>query len=122
MKKKIEKIVQYIHKNWEKFPKSFLDKEEYVIFSTGDFGGEYGYGSSDLEGYGVNKKGKLVWVFASGCSCSCSTGSAEKDLKSFEITNIPEDVSKDLLKRIGEFDTDKKLFIKNTITCSYDSY
>jgi hypothetical protein len=122
MKEQIQKIVKYIHKNYDKFPKSKLDGEEMVIFATGDFGGEYGYGSSDLDGFAVNKDGKLLWVYASGCSCNCGTGSEEKDIKKFELIEIPDDVSKDLLKRIGEFEINKELFIKNTESHEYNSY
>lgn len=122
MEKEIKKIVDFINKNWDKFPKSYLNKEEFVIFATGDFSGEYGYGSSDLEGYGVNKNGKLVWVYASGCSCNCGTDAEEKDIKKFLLEQIPDDVSIDLKKRIVEFNENIDNFIKNTIECSYDDF
>lgn len=122
MKEEIQKILEYIVKNYEKFAKSKLDGEEFVVFATGDFEGEYGYGSSDLDGFATNKTGKLFWVYASGCSCNCSAGSEEKDLKILEITELPDDVSSDLLKMIGVFNTSKEDFIKKVGSYDYESY
>jgi len=122
METKIKKIVDYIKKNYNRLPKSKLDDEEVVIFTTGDFSGEYGYGSSDLEGYGVDKNGKLVWVYASGCSCNCGTGMEEKSIKTFGIEKIPDDVSDDLLKMIGLFEIDKAKFDSNIGSYIYNSY
>lgn len=122
MEKEVKKILKYIVSNYDKFNKSKLDNDEFVIFATGDFGGEYGYGSSDLEGFATNETGKLFWVYASGCSCNCNTGSEEKDLKIFEITKLPDDVSNDLLRMIGLFGTSKEEFVKNVGSYNYQSY
>ena len=90
----LTKICKFIKSNYKELPKSDIDKKELVIFATGDFDGEYGYGSSDLDSYGVDIDGKLYWAFASGCSCYCSAGSEEKSVKIVEIKNLDQDFIK----------------------------
>lgn len=112
----LEKLCKWIKENFDSLPISkiggdskYVDKKwirtdakELVIFATGKFEGEYGFGSSDLESWGVDREGKLFWAFASGCSCSCSSGVEDINnmtLKLFEVekrrcevTNIKDKV------------------------------
>lgn len=120
MEKEIKKIVAYIKKNYNRLKKSNIDNKELVIFATGDFSGEYGYGSSDLEGWGVDIDGKLYWVYASGCSCNCSAGSDKKTIKMFIAE--PQEGCTDIMKAIGLFNTNKKKFDESLSELSYESY
>ena len=112
----LTKICNWIKDNYDSLPKSNINGKELVIFSTGDFGGEYGYGSSDLESWGVDNEGKLFWAFASGCSCYCNTSIEEKTMKVFEVTDINNMIdATDICKKIVLFDSDIRLF-KESIT------
>lgn len=121
MEKQLKKIISYIKKNYNDLKKSDIDGKELVIFATGDFSGEYGYGSSDLQAWGVDKNGKLFWAFASGCSCLCDAGTKEKDLKVFEVGEFNLD-NTNILKAIGLFLVDKDEFKKSIKSYSYRSW
>ncbi len=121
MKEKLQKIAKWIKKNYTELPKSVIDDKELVIFATGDFSGEYGYGSSDLEGWGVDKDGKMFWAYASGCSCNCSAGTEEKEWKIMEATPLSEGGT-DLMAKIGLFEVDKEKFKESIGSHSYSSY
>lgn len=124
MKEKLEKIGKWVKKNYKDLPKSSIDGKELVIFATGDFSGEYGYGSSDLQSWGFDAGGKLFWAYASGCSCNCSAGIEEADEKTWKVlqaTPMGED-NTDLLKQIGLFEIDKEAFRKGIGSYSYESY
>ena len=112
-------MLKLLKDNYEKLPKSKIDEEEFVIFATGKFEGEYGYGSSDLESYGIDKNGKLYWIYASGCSCHCDTWSEEKDIKVFEIT---EKDPTDILKQFELFNLDKDEFLKGIKSYDYENF
>jgi hypothetical protein len=121
MEKELKKIIKWIKENYKDLPKSKIDDKELIIFSTGDFSGEYGYGSSDLKSWGVDKDGKFFWAFASGCSCYCGTDAEEKDIKLFEVEKYPYSET-DLLKVIGLFNTDIEKFKENIASYEYSSW
>lgn len=121
MQEQVKQIIDWIKKNYAKLPVSNIDGKELVIFATGDFSGEYGYGSSDLESWGVDKDGKLFWAYASGCSCDCGAGVEEKTLKVFELEKF-EDGQTDILKAIGLFNSDKNKFKESIQGYEYKSY
>lgn len=84
----------YISKNWVKLKKSTFNGLEVVIFKEVK-NEEYGYGHHSYEGYGVDKKGTVLWCYSSGCSCNGSADTQErlkatslrKDIKVFEVTS-----------------------------------
>lgn len=117
----ITKIIKWIKDHYSELPESNIDGQKLVIFATGDFSGEYGWGSSDLEGWGVDEDGKLYWAYASGCSCNCGAGTVEKTVKVFELEKF-EDGQTDILKAIGLFITDKEKFKQSIESHEYKSY
>lgn len=121
MDKKLKKIASWIKKNYKELPESNIDGKKLVIFATGDFSGEYGYGSSDLESWGVDSEGKLFWAYASGCSCNCGADTEEKTFKVFELQKIENDET-DILKAIGLFEISKEDFKKSINSYNYQSY
>lgn len=78
-------IKNYILENWEKLPKSSFNGDECVIFlCTEDYNG--GYGHHGYAGYGIDKEGKIVYAYSSGCSCNGSCGLDHvKDIKTMNI-------------------------------------
>jgi hypothetical protein len=121
MKEKLEQIAEWIKANYKDLPESDIDGKKLVIFATGDFSGEYGYGSSDLNSWGVDVDGKIFWAYASGCSCNCDAGTDEKTSKVLEAMPMSEDDT-DLLKQIALFDLDKKAFQSSIGSYNYRSY
>ena len=120
METQVKKICSWIKKNYKDLPKSKIDGKELVIFATGDFNGEYGWGSSDLESWGVDETGKLFWAYASGCSCNCGADTEEKTFKIFAVNGYKDET--DLLKIIGLFTSDKQAFKKSISSYEYNSY
>lgn len=116
------KLISWIKRNYKDLPKSIVEGKELVIFSTGDFSGEYGWGSSDLKSWGVDSSGKLFWAYASGCSCGCSAGTEEKTVKIFE-SEIPSDLSgTDIENAVNKFIADREEFKKSISSYEYKSY
>lgn len=118
--KEINKIANWIKKNYTRLPKSKIEGKELVIFATGDFGGEYGYGSSDLKSYGVDRDGRLFWAYASGCSCNCDAGTEERTIKLFQVNNLDGDT--DILRAISLFKTDMAKFEESITSHEYTSW
>lgn len=121
MREKLEEIAKWIKDNYKDLPESDIDGKKLVIFATGDFSGEYGYGSSDLNSYGVDEAGKIFWAYASGCSCQCGAGTKEKTSKVLEAMPLSED-STDLLSKITLFESDKEKFKSSIGSYNYQSY
>lgn len=118
----LQKLITWLKNNYKDLPKSKIDGEEIVIFATGDFGGEYGYGSSDLDSFGINEKGNIVYAYASGCSCYCGAGvdeGAEITEKLFTLKNVDEDLAQDVIKQIDTFIKNNKIEISDY---NYGSY
>lgn len=62
-------ITEYIKENWLRLPKSSFNNEEIVIVETvSDEDG--GWGHHHYEGWGVDRDGKTIWAYSSGCSCN----------------------------------------------------
>ena len=121
MKDKLEKIAKWIKENYSTLPESDIDGKKLVIFATGDFAGEYGYGSSDLDSWGVDDNGRIFWAYASGCSCNCNAGSEEKTSKVLEAIPLTDD-STDLSRKVTLFETDLDKFKSEIVSYSYQSY
>lgn len=120
MEKQVKKIINWIKKNYDSLPESIIEGKKLVIFATGDFRGEYGFGSSDLKAWGVDESGKLFWAYASGCSCNCGAGTEEKTIKIFEVEKFEDDT--DIVKAVGLFNTNKDLFKKSINSYEYKSW
>ena len=118
----LTEICEYIKNNYSELEKSTIEKKELVIFATGNFDGEYGYGSSDLNSYGVDKEGKLYWAFASGCSCYCSADTEEKTVKIIEIGDFYQDFIEGIKKALTLFNEDKNKFKESIDSHNYDAY
>jgi hypothetical protein len=121
-KKILENLIEWLTRNYKNLPKSNIDGEEIVIFATGNFDDEYGYGSSDLDSFGINKDGKIVYAFASGCSCYCGAGvedGVEVTEKLFTLKGVNEDLAEDIIKQIKQFEVENKIEIASY---EYESY
>lgn len=113
-------LAAWVKKNFVELPISNIDGKELVIIATGDFDGEYGYGSSDLESWGIDKDGRLFWAYASGCSCNCGAGTEEKSFKAFEIDNQQKNVK--IQEALSMFNNDPDKFRKSLQAYEYKSY
>ena len=122
MKNNLIKLIKWVKKNYDSLPKSIIEGKELVIFATGDFGEEYGYGSSDLKAWGVDKEGKLFWAYASGCSCCCAAGTDEKTVKIFEAEIPSEFQSTDLSSSVNMFIADLENFKEKISSHEYESW
>lgn len=120
MKKDIQNIKDWIVKNYSKLPESEINEKKLVIFATGDFSGEYGYGSADLESWGVDSEGRLFWAYASGCSCGTSADVEEKTIKMFEAEPMTENT--DITKAIELFKKDEDGFAESISSHNYSDY
>jgi hypothetical protein len=79
------KITEYITTNWETLPKSRFNEDEIVVFLCLEDSNE-GWGHHGYSGYGIDKDGKLVHAFSSGCSCNGTCGVDHvKDFKTFSV-------------------------------------
>jgi len=97
------KINEYIKENWETLPKSKFDDLELVMFEEISRY-EEGWGHHGYQGLGVNKEGKFIWAYSSGCSCNGGPRSEDATIKTLtidgrDITNVaPESVDFEKLK------------------------
>lgn len=80
------KIVEYVVENWDSLPKSKFDELEVVVVKEMSHS-EEGWGHHSYEGFGINKEGKCLWLFSSGCSCSGGPSSSDADMKALEVNN-----------------------------------
>jgi hypothetical protein len=105
------KAETYIQRNWDKLPKSTFDGEEVVMVEwVAESDG--GYGHHNFEGWGVNKEGKTVWCYSSGCSCNGEAG--------IDHDHTTSEKMFEAYHQFKEADWDK--FDWSGLTVSYDSY
>lgn len=89
------KLIQYISDNWSNLPKSNFNGDEVVIFHCNCDSNE-GWGHHYYDGYGVDKYGRIVMCYSSGCSCTGSCGTDHvRDFKTLTVKdNTPfEDIN-----------------------------
>lgn len=82
----LEEAIKIIIDNWDKLENDAIEGIEAVWFYLSSHSFSY---DIDDEKIGVKKDGKLVWAFASGCSCWDGSWNTEecptKDMKVFEF-------------------------------------
>jgi hypothetical protein len=83
-------ISEYVKANWGNLPKSTFNDDEVVIVRC-DHDSNEGWGNHSYAGVGVDKDGKTMWCYSSGCSCSGSCGVEHKD--EFKVLEADFDIS-----------------------------
>lgn len=66
MKRNFVEYINYVIENYDDLEKAENDNGSFVIIAEID---ESEYYSTHKECLGINREGKLIWCFLSGCSC-----------------------------------------------------
>jgi hypothetical protein len=92
----LESAIMVIMVDWDKLPHDIKKSDKEIDAVCVAFSDEEEAYSVNEEWVGITREGKLVWAYASGCSCwdgeyQVKEIGREKDLKTFEFNhkNLP---------------------------------